>query len=137
MGSTIGSATYTRLLNEAQAAARQSHCPYSGQAKGAALLTNSGQIFCGCLVESVSFPATVCAEAAAVAAAICQGERKLLAIALWPRRWPCGQCRQMLVEFDMDIEIVIGQTAGCAQVVTLREIMPYAFTPERLDTSAD
>jgi cytidine deaminase len=67
---------------------------------GAALLTESGKIFTGCNVENVSLGLTIRAERSALAAAI--------AVVTDFREpvFPCGACRQVLAEFNHDLEIV-------------------------------
>ena len=53
---------YDELRRKAQEASQNAYCKYSGFAVGAALLTESGQIFTGCNVENGSFPVGICAE---------------------------------------------------------------------------
>ena len=48
----------------------RAYAPYSCFPVGAAVLTTSGTIHCGCNVENAAYPATTCAEASAVAAMV-------------------------------------------------------------------
>jgi len=93
------------LLNRLQAAAvdakARAHAPYSGYSVGAAVLAD-GNIFFGCNVENASYPAGICAERAAVAAAVAAGCRniEILAVAVnGDPAPPCGICLQFLSEF--------------------------------------
>ena len=55
------------LVREALEARKQSYCPYSGFAVGAALLCGDGTVFRGCNIENAAYPATNCAERTAMA----------------------------------------------------------------------
>ena len=94
---------FLTLTESAIAARKQAYAPYSKFAVGAALRTRSGRIFCGCNVENLSFGLTICAERAAVFAAVAAGEREFEAIAIVADSvqpvTPCGACRQVLAEF--------------------------------------
>ena len=64
------------LLAAAIAARSHSHSPYSRFAVGAAVETESGEIFGGANVENRSFGVTLCAERSAFAAAVSAGHRR-------------------------------------------------------------
>lgn len=128
---TCEKANRVELLRAAYAAAEQAYAPYSGFRVGAALLAGSGKVYSGCNVENASYGATVCAERAAVAAAVRAGERAVLRIAVvcgeGKRLFPCGICRQVLAEFgDADMEIVVDD-AGRPEVHLLRDLLPHSF----------
>ena len=73
---------FTDLIEAAGRARTRAYAPYSKFAVGAALLTKSGKIFIGCNVENVSLGLTICAERAAVAAAIANGDKEFVAMAI-------------------------------------------------------
>ncbi len=104
---------------------------YSKQNRGAAILTASGETYSGCNVELASFGGSLCAEMSAVSAAVAANHRKFKAIALSPASYPCGICRQMLVEFGIDIDIVIDEN-GSPKAIPLKELLPFHFGPENL-----
>jgi len=91
------------LLNRAAAAAENAHCPYSDYPVGAALLTDDGEIFCGCNVENASLGLTICAERVALGCAVAAGHSEFSALAVVADGaeipFPCGACRQVLSEF--------------------------------------
>ncbi|MEB3221592.1 MAG: cytidine deaminase [Candidatus Sericytochromatia bacterium] len=134
--------TAADLLALAAEAAARAYCPYSGFHVGAALLTEEGEVFSGCNVENVSFGLTNCAERTAVYSAIAAGRRRFRSIAIVQGAasgrgtieepcWPCGACRQVLAEFNPDLEVVFAGADG-ARTMSLRELLPHSFDAARL-----
>lgn len=105
---------------------------YSGFRVGAALLADDGRVFTGVNVENASFPVSICAERGALMTAVAQGATKFQAIAVVTDARkpaaPCGMCRQMLAEFGLDLKVLIVGRDGPDALVTLRELLPRAFT---------
>ncbi len=121
---------FEHLIQHARETREHAYAPYSGFAVGAALLTKSGRIFCGCNVENLSFGLTICAERNAVAAAIAAGEREFTAIAVVADSktpvTPCGACRQVLAEFGENLDICSVNLAGERFVSKLSVLLPRA-----------
>lgn len=119
------------LLAAARAVRRNAHAPWSGFAVGAALATRDGTVFRGVNVESAALPAGLCAERAALAAAVTAGSRDFAAIAVaGPGQTPtppCGMCRQALVEFGRDLAVVAAGEDGPGATWSLRELLPEPF----------
>ena len=121
----------------ATAARGNAYAPYSAYLVGAAVRTASGRVFTGANVENASYGLTLCAERAAIAAAVNAGERRLSAIAVVtqsePPAAPCGMCRQTLAEFaGDDLEIVLVSASGKRLKTTLGALLPHAFRPAAL-----
>jgi len=118
------------LIAAARSVREKAYAPYSHFAVGAALQTRSGRIFCGCNVENLSFGLTVCAERAAVFAAVAAGERDFEAIAVVADSvqpvTPCGACRQVLAEFSNDLRICSVNLQGERYEATIGELLPRA-----------
>ena len=108
----------------------RAYAPYSGFAVGAALLGRSGRVCSGVNVENAAYPVGICAERAAIAAAVTSGERAFEALAVIadsPEACaPCGMCRQMIVEFPI-ARIILANTAGDVRVLTPADLLPHAF----------
>ena len=102
------SALDTELVLAAQAVRAHSYSPYSKYAVGAAVRGTSGEIYSGVNVENAAYPLTICAERAAIFAAVAQGERSFTALAVVTANGgtPCGACRQVLAEFHVPTVIV-------------------------------
>jgi cytidine deaminase len=117
-----------RLIKAAFNVRRHAHAPYSKFPVGAALMTKSGKVFVGCNVENVSLRLTICAEQAAVAAAVASGDLDFLAIAVVADSKepvvPCGACRQILAEFNPAMEVTASTIDGRIQTFLLSELLP-------------
>jgi len=119
------------LIAAAKKYRENAYAPYSKFKVGAAVLTKKGNVYGGCNIENSSFPVTNCAERTAIFKAVSEGEQEFAAIALiadTPEPCsPCGACRQVMVEFKIP-KIIMANLKGDVKVVTLEELMPYAFT---------
>lgn len=66
-----------------------------------------------------------------MAAAVTAGEREFVRIAvvtgLETPAPPCGACRQTLAEFNKNLEVVLANTEGKSEVVTLDTLLPRPF----------
>lgn len=129
-------ATWDALKRAALEARANAYAPYSGFTVGAAIQTKSGSIFTGCNVENASYGATICAERAAMAAAVAAGEREFVAIAIASGAKrptpPCGICRQCLAELAPSLSIR-SYTDGAEAEFELSSLLPDAFGADQLD----
>jgi cytidine deaminase len=116
------------LLAAAQQARRASYSPYSQFAVGAALRTRNGEIFCGTNVENLSFGLTLCAERAALVAAVTAGHREFSEILICAETAvpisPCGACRQVLAEFSPELTVFSVASDGTVAHWSLAELLP-------------
>lgn len=121
------------LLQIARQAALRAHCPYSHFRVGAALVAGE-QIFTGVNVEISSYGLTLCAERAALAAAVAAGAGTITQVAVAcidapaeapvNERTPCGACRQWLADLAPQAVIYID---GVPDTFTIGELLPHAF----------
>ena len=114
------------LYGRAVAAAEQAYAPYSKFLVGAAVRTHDGRVYEGVNVENASYPLGICAERAALAAAVTDGCRPgdLEEIAITAS--PCGGCRQWLYEFRID-EVTFRNADGEVVTRTPAELLPETF----------
>jgi cytidine deaminase len=124
---------YDALLDAARAARENAYAPYSGYRVGAAILSADGEIFCGANVENAAYPAGICAERAALSAAVTAGKRKFTALALWGEAGitPCGLCRQALAEFS-DMWVIAAADGQPPKSYTLSRLLPESFSKGNL-----
>ena len=123
------------LLTAARKAQAEAYAPYSDFKVGAALEAMDGTVFIGCNVENASYGLTICAERAAICAAVSAGarhfRRAVVVSNVDPPAAPCGACRQVLAEFGLDLPI---EAVGSQRSVKWRlaDLLPAAFGPEQL-----
>jgi cytidine deaminase len=127
---------WNALVDRARAAMAHAYAPYSEFHVGAALQTVDGEIYDGCNVENAAYPAGICAERAAIAAAVVHGARQFSALVIATTAEvptpPCGMCRQVLEEFAPDIPVLSVTSSGLEARWTMSELLPAAFTPTSL-----
>jgi cytidine deaminase len=124
--------TEQELITQAIAAAKLAYAPYSRFLVGAALVAQDGRVFAGCNVENISYGLTICAERNAVFAAVAAGCRDFSKIVIATDTAepasPCGACRQVLAEFNPDLEIVLATFQGKSVRFRLSELLPRPTT---------
>jgi cytidine deaminase len=124
------------LLAFAREVQENAYAPYSGFRVGAAVFAD-GDIFQGVNVENAAFGSTICAERAAIAAAVSAGCRDVTAIAIVgdseTPTVPCGCCRQVLAEFNPELRVIMGGQSDEVRVMALDELLPEAFMRGYLD----
>jgi cytidine deaminase len=122
------------LVDAARAVQQRAYAPYSRFRVGCALEADDGRVFVGCNVENASYGLTICAERAAISAAVAGGatrfRRAVVISDADPPAAPCGACRQVLSEFgDFRVDGV-----GASRTVswTVTELLPAAFGKDHL-----
>ena len=133
-----------QLIREAFSALEYAYVPYSGFKVGAALLTESGKIYTGGNIENAAYTPSNCAERTAFFKAVSEGEKKFSAIAVigghkdarpeeFGYFYPCGVCRQVMMEFCAgDFLIILGRQDSSYKTYTLSGLLPEGFGPEKL-----
>jgi cytidine deaminase len=123
------------LVEAARAVQLRAYAPYSKFRVGCALEAEDGRVFVGCNVENASYGLTICAERAAVCAAVAAGahrfRRAVVVSDADPPAAPCGACRQVLSEFGRELRVEGVSPAGTVSW-TIAELLPSAFGKEQL-----
>ena len=124
-----------KLTKEALEALKNAYAPYSKFKVGAAILTETGNIYHGCNVENASFGGSICAERNAATTAIAEeGKVRFKAIAIASTSEepapPCGICRQFLSEFtDTQAPVyLVSSKSGKIKEFSFGALMPESFT---------
>lgn len=106
---------------------------------GAALLTDSGKVYTGCNLGTEDGIFNICAERVAICKMLSEGERSFSKIAVvgGPKdkliyTTPCGVCRQLIMTFGKDIEVVMGYTNENGEIeekiMKINELLPGGFS---------
>ncbi len=124
------------LVELAAQAMDEAYAPYSNFKVGAALVTDSSDIFTGANVENASYGLTICAERVAVFKAVSEGHKKITKIAIVSSSgeftYPCGACRQVLNEFGDNTVVITANNSGEITRMTLIDLLPHSFGGEAL-----
>jgi cytidine deaminase len=138
----VSGAADGELVAAARAARERAYAPYSGFRVGAALRTEQGEVVTAANVENASYGLAICAERAAVAAAVALGQRRFEAIAVagpGPDPVPpCGACRQVLREFPRGLDLRVlcaGEAGERLLATTLGALLPHSFGPDTLEST--
>lgn len=130
-----------KMIKMALEARKNSYSPYSDFQVGACLLTKEGKLYTGCNIENAAYGPTNCAERTAFFKAVSEGERDFVGIAIVGDKkgdavdnyaFPCGVCRQVMMEFT-DPEtfvILVAKSENDYLETTLEALLPNAFGPE-------
>lgn len=138
------------LLRLALEVAPRALNPVSGFYVGSAVRAADGRAYRGTFFESSSFPLGICAESAALSAALTAGTRDFAAIAIvggdpqvagqGQAVTPCGGCRQRI--FDVTGGAACNVPVLCANLdlssllrFTISDLLPFAFSADDLPSS--
>ncbi len=122
---------YKLLIEKAIQAKENAYVPYSNFRVGAAVKLKNGKIYTGCNIECASYGGTNCAERTAIFKAISEGNKDIDAIAVVgdsnDYTFPCGICRQVILEFGTDIDIIVAKNEMDYKVYKITELLPCSF----------
>jgi cytidine deaminase len=121
------------LIEVARKASDRAYAPYSNFRVGAAIALDDGTVVTGCNVENASYGLTICAERAAVFAAVAAGMKVVPRIAVAvvsptdekQSLMPCGACLQVLSEFMPADGTILVSGRG---EFRLNELLPQSFS---------
>ena len=129
-GEGLNADMISRLIDRAIEGMSYAYTPYSGFRVGAALLTESGEIYTGCNIENAAYTPTNCEERTAFFKAVSEGVKEFDAICivggkdgvLTEYAPPCGVCRQVMMEFcdPETFQIILATDLEHYDIYTLR-----------------
>lgn len=121
--------TAVDLVRYALDARQRAYAPYSHYLVGATVLTATGAVILGCNVENASYPATICAERVALTAAVAQGHRDFVAIAVASQNGgtPCGICSPGHGRLGLAMTVYIRHAVGNFTMTTVTTLLPCAW----------
>ena len=97
---------------------------------GRAVLCKNGNIYKGVNCDGIHGS---CAEYITIGTAVSNGEREFDTIVAVHEKSlncvisPCGNCRQMLVEYCPDIKVIVNDEKGNLIKVKARDLLPFAW----------
>lgn len=128
---------YEVLLEKAAQAKEYAYAPYSGFRVGAALLAKDGTVYTGANIENAAYSVTCCAERVALFKAVSSGEKEFAAIAVTSDSdcitFPCGVCRQALMEFAPNMDVVSSNNKLEYETMRLDALLSKAFSGKEME----
>jgi len=122
------------LIELAKNARQNSKAIYSNFKVGVALLTKSGKVYTGINIEDPQYLILgICAERLAIYKAIEANEKEFLKIAIvggidtLVKTTPCGICRQLMLMFCPNIEIIYLDDNKRICVKKFKELLPEGY----------
>jgi cytidine deaminase len=134
------------LLEAANEATKTSYAPYSKFNVGAAVLLENGEIITGSNQENNAYPSGLCAERVAVFFANAKYPNvaiKAIAISSSVDNkinddeiYPCGSCRQVLVESEnrqgTEIKLIMGGAKSIVVIDSVSLMLPFTFNLDKM-----
>lgn len=124
------------LLEAARKSLERAYAPYSRFKVAAAVLDDQGRVHTGVNVENLSYGLSICAERAAIFAAVAAGARRITAVAVTSSAAellsPCGACRQVIAEFAPPEAPVFCDSPSEPRRWSVRELLPDGFLASHL-----
>jgi len=119
------------LISKARDVAANAKVHLSGFRVGAAIVSDTGNVYTGCNVEFDNYSNTIHAEEAAISAFVSAGEKNAEALAVFTFGkevfFPCGMCRQSLFELGgRELKVLACNQYGC-ETRTIEELLPAGF----------
>lgn len=125
------------IFAELKKLSTRAYAPYSHFQVAVIIRDKNGKLVRGVNVENASYGLTSCAERNAVFSFVANGLEKPAELFLYTETKgftaPCGACRQVLMEFDPDLPIIMMNRAGDEKRVLISELVPLPFGPKDLE----
>ena len=122
------------LIAAASLARTNAYAPNSNYKVGAAVLCENDKIVVGCNVENSKFlQIGTCAEVTCLHAARAQGFKHFETLAIVSENGvaPCGTCREVIMDHNPDMILILAKTDGTSQSMKIKELLPMSFELKR------
>jgi len=121
------------FIEQARARAEHAYAPFSKFRVGVVVVADDGTTYEGANVENSAYGTSMCAEATAIGNAVSQGVRKIDTVVVacidaGEPGYPCGNCRQLMIEFGVERVVVDGPNGAIEH--SLEELIPHGFRLE-------
>ncbi len=117
------------LIKKAEESFKLSYSPYSSQRVGAAVLTESGEVFSAANIEVSSYSLTICAERLAIFNAVLASQKPMLVAVVAEGKDtfpPCGACLQVMSEFAPEVKVAF-YYQNELKILELKELLSFPF----------
>ncbi len=125
-------------INKVTKAMNNAYVPYSNFRVGALLIDQNKCVYTGCNIENASYGATICAERTAIFKAISEGKKEFDAIFIKSDSenltFPCGICRQVLVEFMPEGDVYVINKYDEYKVFKVKSLLPNYFSSKDMES---
>lgn len=120
-----------KLYDAALKVRENAYCPFSHYKVGVAIEAEDGTIYVGCNVESVTYTNSTHAEMNAIDTAVADGVKKIKRVLLITQEekpaFPCALCRQKIIEFGADAEVIAANPSGDIEIKSIKDLYPEPF----------
>jgi cytidine deaminase len=125
-----------KILSKLRQIRKGAFAEYSNFKVAALLFSSEGKMYSGINIESSSYGLTICAERVALFKALSEGVREFERICILSDLNkpcpPCGACRQLLMDYASDINVMMFGEDGLMVESKLKDLLPFAFGSEAL-----
>lgn len=131
-----------QLLEKAREVREKAYVPYSHFKVGAALCTESGEVYTGANIENASYGLSCCAERVALFTAAAHGMKHIhMLLVIADTDTPvsmCGACRQVTAEFATEKTSIICTTLKKTsyKIWSMGELLPQFFNRTHMNFNA-
>ncbi len=129
------------ILKKTKELCKNAYAPYSNFLVGSIVRLNNGEMIKGVNIENASYPVGICAERAALSAAIANFPKEkinTIAISYLSQKgnveplFPCGMCRQFILECETrneaPIKIILSAQEGEVIIINkASDLLPFGF----------
>lgn len=119
------------LFEAALRTRNNAYAPITHFKVGSAVRTRDNRVYAGCNIESITFNNSTHAEMNAIDTAVAEGAKEISALLVVidsPKPiFPCALCRQKIIEFGPQAEVIAATVSGDYAKKSITELYPEPF----------